>query len=200
MWRAVVTRPTDRTCEIQPLGDIDQAAGEFWATNPFAITENGENLSAYERNRLYLNVDGQRFFDASFASNVDIDSDSRSAIGADFDLDGDPDLLVANVGGGALRLFLNQMDRGNQFVKVELTGTKSNRAGVGSRLTFEVGDKKIIRDVFPANGCMGLGPVNALHGIGKAKKIDKLTIRWPTGKQTVLTDVDATKVIQVTEE
>ena len=73
-------------------------------------------MSAYERNKFYLNVDGHKFFDASFASNTDIDSDSRSAISSDFNDDGKPDLLVGSAGGGPLKLFLNQFENKNKFL------------------------------------------------------------------------------------
>ena len=55
-------------CMHPQLGEIDKEAGELWVGNPFQLVNQGDNLSAYERNRLYLNVDGQRFIDASFAS------------------------------------------------------------------------------------------------------------------------------------
>ena len=178
-----MSRPTDRTCEIEPLGDIDHAAGEFWQSNPFDIVRNGENLSAYERNRLYLSIDGREFFDASFASNADLDSDSRSAIGADFNNDGYPDLLVASTGGGPIRLFANQFEKKNRFLDIQLEGTTSNRSAIGSRVIVYVGEKKIVRDLFPSNGFMGMGPVELLVGVGEVDKVDRVAIRWPSGSQ-----------------
>ena len=68
LWRAVVTQPMDRTCRIPQLGEIDSDNGEFWVENPFEMPEKGENLSAYERNRVYLNAGNLEFIDASFAS------------------------------------------------------------------------------------------------------------------------------------
>ncbi|MEC9093132.1 MAG: CRTAC1 family protein [Planctomycetota bacterium] len=195
-----MTRPTDRTCEIQPLGDIDHGAGEFWATNPFAIVKNGENLSAYERNKFYLNVDGEQFFDASFASGADIDSDSRSVVSADFDNDGDPDLLVGSTGGGALRLFENQFPSENQFLKIKLRGTQSNRAAIGSRVILESGSRKIIRDLFPRNGCMGLGPADLVVGVGKATTLDRVTVRWPSGKTKTVTGVSVKVPLEIKED
>lgn len=195
-----MSRPTDRTCEIEPLGDIDSEGGEFWSSSPFAIVKSGENLSAYERNKFYINVDGNEFFDASFASNVDLESDSRSAIGADFDGDGDPDLLVASAGGGPLRLFENQFQRANRFLKINLKGTKSNRQAIGSRVILEIGGKKIVRDLFPRNGCMGLGPANLLIGVGQAQQIDKLTVRWPSGKESVVDKIPTDQPFELEEK
>ena len=80
-----MSRPLDRNAELPELGDVDREAGEFWIKNPFRIPSSGNNLSAYERNRLFLNVEGRAFIDASFASRADIDSDSRSVVVADFD-------------------------------------------------------------------------------------------------------------------
>lgn len=194
-----MSRPNDRTCEIAPLGDIDHAAGEFWQSNPFDIISAGENLSAYERNKFYLNVDGQRFLDTSFASNVDLDADSRSAIGADFDGDGVPDLLVASAGGGAVRVFRNRLPQGNRFVRIKLQGTTSNRSAIGSRVTLRIGEQQIIRDLFPINGCMGTGPADLLIGVGTAESIDQVTVRWPTGKTTVLENVPTDQLLEVSE-
>ena len=85
---------------LPELGEVDRDAGEFWYENPFQIVTNGENLSAFERNCLFMNLDGQAFIDGSFASGADIDSDSRSVIATDMNADGAIDLLVGSVGGG----------------------------------------------------------------------------------------------------
>ena len=64
MWRAVVSQPLNRQCQIEALGDIDTEAGEFWVENPFMMPAIEANLSAYERNRTFINVDGASFIDA----------------------------------------------------------------------------------------------------------------------------------------
>ena len=193
-----MSQPLDRTCEHPALGEIDHAAGEFWVGNPFDLPANGENLSAFERNRLYLNRRGQSFLDASFASSADIDSDSRSVAVADFDGDGLPDLLVGSVGGGPLRLFLNRMPQGRRL-RIALQGKQSNRAGVGARVIAEIGDRRIVRDAFPPNGCQGGGPVWLSIGAGDAERIDRLTIRWPTGVEQSFRDVAAEGRVRILE-
>lgn len=182
MWRAVVSRPFDRTCQLPALGEIDHKAGEFWVGNAFLMPQVGANLSAYERNRLFLNAGKQGFLDASFASGADIDADSRSVVAADFDGDDIPDLLVSSVGGGPLRLFRNRFPRTAHRVRLNLEGTTSNRKAIGTRVTAYGDGRQIIRDLFPPNGCMGQGPPQMILGLGKATTIDRLTIRWPTGR------------------
>lgn len=183
MWRAVVSQPFDRTCRIAPKGEIDEEAGEFWVENTFLMPQKGHNLSAYESNRVFLNTGEDRFIDASFASDSSIDSDSRSVIAADFDGDQYPDLLVGSVGGGPVRLFSNQFAERGHRLRLQLVGTKSNRSAIGSRVTAELADgRRIFRDVFPANGFRGQGPVEILLGTGDQPSIAKLKVTWPTGQ------------------
>jgi len=193
-----VSQPLDRTCKIEPLGKIDSAAGEFW-TNPFAMPQKRDNLSAYETNSLFLNVDGTRFLDASFASQANIDSDSRSVMVGDFNGDLAPDLLVGSVGGGPLRLFLNQFPEGNHRFEVRLRGIESNHTAIGARAIAVANGKTIVRDLFAANGFMGQSPARLNLGVGTADRIDKLTIRWPTGKHQVFEDLPVDCVIQIVE-
>jgi hypothetical protein len=195
-----VSRPLDRTASLPELGAVDRENGEFWAKNAFTMIGEGNNVSAYERNRVFLNTgDGKNFLDASFASAADIDSDSRSVIVADFDQDGWPDLLVGSVGGGPLRLFLNNSARDNHRIVVKLVGTSSNRHAVGSRVVVECGEDRIIRDLFKANGHHDQSPGTLLVGVGKAEEVDRLVVRWPTGKKQVFTNLPVDSRIELTE-
>ncbi|MDP1562824.1 MAG: CRTAC1 family protein [Pirellulaceae bacterium] len=194
-----MTQPLDRTVSLPVLGALDEEKRELWAASPFLLPQSGKNLSAHERNCLYLNLDGNDFIDVSFPSMTDIDSDSRSVIAADFNRDGAPDLLVASVGGGPLRLFLNRYPQRNR-VQIELIGTKSNRLAIGSRVIAECGDQKFYRDVFTENGFMGQGPAELSLGIGSATSIDRLTVRWPSGQVKQFSNIPAGSSIAITED
>ena len=193
-----MSQPLDRTCKIEPLGKIDSAAGEFW-THPFAMPRQGDNLSAYETNSLFLNVDGTRFLDASFASQANIDADSRSVMVGDFDGDRAPDLLVGSVGGGPLRLFLNRFPKDHHRVELRLRGVESNKMAIGARAIIEANGKTIVRDLFAANGFMGQSPARLNVGVGTADQIDKVTIRWPTGKRQVFQNLPVDCDIEIVE-
>ena len=194
-----MSRPTDRNAKLPELGEVDREGGEFWIKNPFRIPGSGNNLSAYERNRLYLNLQGKQFLDASFASDADIDSDSRAVIAADFDRDGATDLLVGSVGGGPLRLFLNRFPRENHRVRLELQGVQSNRRGIGSRVRIRAGGLEIVRDLFPSNGGTGQGPAEMVVGVGSAERIERLTVRWPSGLVQRFDDVPVDSLVRITE-
>ena len=185
--------------QLPEIGEVDREAGEFWVANPLSLPKVGENLSAYERNKLFLSVDGEKFVDGSFASTTDIDSDSRSVIVGDIDRDGALDLMVASAGGGPVRVFSNRLKQGNR-IEIRLKGVTSNRPGIGSRIVAEIGDRKVVRDLFPRNGFMGIGPAAEWIGIGEAEKIDRLTIRWPTGQTQEFLDVDVNRSILIEED
>jgi hypothetical protein len=199
MWRAVVSQPLDRSQTSPQLGPLDTAAGEFWVTNPFQMPRLGHNLSAFETNRLFMNVDGARFMDASFASQANIDSDSRSIVVGDMNADGATDLLVGSVGGGPLRLFLNRFPRTHHRVMLELQGSVSNRAAIGSRVVLRTGTTTITRSLFPANGFMGQSPAELLIGVGTATTIDELVIRWPTGEMQSFENLPVDQRLKITE-
>ena len=194
-----MTQPLDRTCELPALGDLDSETGEFWATQTFNMPRDRQNLSAFERNRLYLNLGDFEFFDSSFAAGCEIDADSRSAIAADFDRDGRTDLLVGSAGGGPLRLFLNRIPNAGQSVRLHLLAGVGNRPAIGTRVVATIGRQQIVRDLFPVNGNAGQAPAEMIIGTGQAASIDSLTVRWPNGNIQVFLDVPATGTVTLHE-
>jgi hypothetical protein len=149
---------------------------------------------------VFVNTGGlQPFLEISFATGADIDSDGRGAVAADFDRDGAPDLLVSSVGGGPLRLFLNRIPAEGRRVRVDLVGVESNRPAIGSRVIAEVGGRRIVRDLFAANAGVSQSPPELLLGVGAAERIDRLSVRWPSGKVQEFTDLPAESRITITE-
>jgi hypothetical protein len=180
-------------------GQLDEEAGEIWVGNPFALIREKNNLSAFEPNRLFINLGDLEFYDASFASAADIDSDSRSVMTGDFNRDGAVDILVASIGGGPLRLFLNRFPKTHHWIDIDLVGTESNRPAIGSRVEIHAGGRRIVRDLFGPNGFQGQGPVELLVGIGAAERVERMTVKWPTGKQQEFLDIPANSRIRIIE-
>ena len=180
-------------------GKLDDSLHEFWVDNPWQIVAHGHNLSCYERNRVFLNVKGQDFLDISHLTAADSDGDGRAVVAADFRNAGQLDLVVRQAGGGALLLFENRLPRKN-YLQVSLRGRASNRQGIGARLTATVNGQQLVRELYPANGYLAQAP-NVVHfGLGDNASIDRLTIRWPSGKTQTLAQVTGNRHIIVDED
>ena len=93
-------------------GQTDRELGEFWVGSPFEIFRN-HNLSAFERNRMFMNTGNRNFVDVSFVSGTDNDGDGRSSLAADFNNDGQLDLAVRQSGGPPLLIYENRLSKQN---------------------------------------------------------------------------------------
>ena len=193
-----MSQPNNRSAAVPLPGRIDEKLGEFWVENPWQIVAFGHNLSSFERNRAFLNIGGKEFLEISHLTGADSDGDGRSVVAADFRNIGMMDLLVRQVGGGPLLLFENRLPR-KSYLMVSLRGTTSNRQGIGARLTATVSGRKIVREMYPANGFQSQSPNQIHFGLNDDTSVDTLTIRWPSGKIQVLKDVKANRHIVVDE-
>lgn len=193
-----MSQPFDRSCKVPaPSEEIDEDLGEFWVRNPWAV-QTQHNLSAYERNRTYLNVAGRGFVDISYLTGADSDGDGRCAVGADLNGDGRQDLIVRQAGGGPLQVYENRFPA-RHWLKVSLRGRRSNRLGIGSRLIARIGERQIVRELYPVNSYRSQAPALVYFGLGDAETVDELTVRWPTGEVQTLKDLAADRHVVVQE-
>ena len=193
-----MTQPFDCDSAIPALREIDREAGEFWVPNPWDFSTRRENLSAYEPNGVFLNLDGTRFADIGFLSNADSRGDGRAAAACDITGDGMPELFVRQVGGGPLLVYRNRFPQAN-WLTVSLEGTRSNRAGIGARMACTAGGRTVRRELYPVISFLSQTPPQVTFGLGKVDRIDKLEIRWPSGQVDVLNDLPINRHVRVRE-
>ena len=194
---AVVSQPFNRGCRVSAPGPPDETLEQFWEDDPWQIMLR-HNQSGFERNRAFLNVRGETFLDMSHLTSADTDGDSRAVAAGDFNNDGRMDLIVRGVGGGPLSLFENSFPQ-KHYLKVSLHGVKSNRLGIGSRLTVWSGEQRQVRELYPANSFNSQAPSVAHFGLGEATTIDKLVIRWPSGMSQELEDLSVDQHVVIRE-
>jgi len=193
-----VSQPWNRGAKVPLPGKLDQSLGEFWLEDQWDIVPSGHNLSAYERKRAFLNVHGRDFLDISALTGADGDGDGRSIVAGDFRNNGQLDLLLRQSGGGPVVLYENHFPR-RHYLKVSLRGRSSNRLGIGARLTAVVSGQPLVREMYPLNSFRSQMP-NIVHfGLGEATKVEKLTIRWPSGREQQLTNLAGDRHIVVDE-
>jgi len=193
-----VTQPCDRAANIPAPGRVDNSLNEFWVENPWDIVKQGHNLSAYERKRTWMNVRGSNFIDLSYLSGMDNDGDGRCVVAGDFRNNGRLDVILRQVGGGPLLFFENNFPQ-RHYLKVSLRGHKSNRQGIGARLTAVVAGQQLVREMYPINSYRSQMPNIAHFGLGEATKVERLTVRWPSGKEHVFTALAADAHIVIDE-
>ncbi len=193
-----MSQPGNRGARVPQPGKLDKSLGEFWVDSPWDIIRQGHNLSCFERDRAYLNVRGQNFVEISHLTGTDNDGDGRSVVAGDFRNNGQLDLVLRQAGGGSLLYFENGFPR-KHYLTVSLKGTASNRQGIGARLTATVGGQRLVRELFPHNTFRSQLPNQVHFGLGDATRVERLTIRWPSGKVQELTDLAADRHVLISE-
>jgi len=174
--------------------DIAIANGHVMANA--ALVRTGGKFA--QRNLLLRQVDG-RFQDMKDQAGpgFSIELVSRALAAGDIDNDGDLDLLVTNNGARA-NLLLNEGGSSNSML-VRVIGTKSNRSGIGARLTLTTGERRQVREVQSGSSYLGQNDLRAHFGLGQATRSERLEIRWPSGMTEVVKDLPANHVVTVRE-
>ena len=123
----------------------------------------------------------------------------RGAAYADFDNDGDLDLLITTNNGPA-RLLRNDVGNGNRLLRVITIGTTSNRNGIGAkvRLTLDNG-KTLWSMVKTGSSYLSQSELPLTFGLGDSTAIKGIEVTWPNGRLEKLPGGVANRVITVEE-
>ena len=123
---------------------------------------------------------------------------SRSAAIADYDNDGDLDILVNN-NGQAAQLFRNDGGNSNHWLEIFLVGTRSNRDGVGARVTVAAGGL-VLYDQRKGGMSYQSAQDPRLHfGLAECTRVDAVEVVWPSGIVTKLRNLRADQIISIQE-
>ena len=116
----------------------------------------------------------------------------------DFDNDGDSDLLLINVGEPPV-LLRNDGGNKNHWLGIKLEGTKSNRDGVGAKVTVTAAGKRHMKERLGGTSYCSASDPRLLFGLGANTKVDEVQVRWPSGKVSTLKNVAANQYLMVKE-
>ena len=160
-------------------------------------------MGRLERDALFRNNGDGTFTDATTALGLGNIGKGHGVTFGDVDTDGDVDIYVP-VGGAFIgdqwhNLFYRNTGTGNNWLTLKLVGVKSNRDGIGAKVTLHMGDDVIYREV--SGGC-GFGSTNSLSleiGLGTHPKVDTLEIVWPSGQVDTHRNLSINRKIIATE-
>ena len=104
----------------------------------------------------------------------------RSATLGDFDNDGDTDLLLT-VNGGPPVLLKNDGGNQNNWLKIRVRGTNSNKSGIGTKVEVKSGALWQKIEISGGNGYLSQSPTEFIFGLGQHKTVDAMRLLWPGG-------------------
>ena len=156
--------------------------------------------SIVEPNFFYEQTDRDEFKDVSDLWSEAVPSLSNGVAYADFDLDGDLDMVVSNINAKAFLLENKASDQlENHFLRIKLQGPAKNKHAIGSKITLW--HKNSEQHYFQSVIRGYLSSVDPIAHFGVTDVIiDSLQIIWPDGKRSFLKDIQADQILEVTFE
>ncbi|MDQ2855843.1 MAG: CRTAC1 family protein [Acidobacteriota bacterium] len=116
----------------------------------------------------------------------------------DLDNDGDPDVLLLNVGERPV-LLRNDGGNNNHWLGIKLVGTKSNRDAVGARVSVLAGGRPRIKQRLGGTSYCSASDPRLLFGLGRTGSIEEVEVRWPSGQKTIIKNVQANQYLTIKE-
>jgi hypothetical protein len=163
---------------------------------------NGWDTAIADQSRVYRNDSGV-FTDVSNALGVTDTGMGRGLLTFDYDNDGDLDVYIANHGAQPI-LYRNDGGNANDWLRIKLQGTDSNRDAIGAFITVdpdaEVAGDEMVREITAGSNFLGQNELTAHFGLGpNSGLIDSISIDWPSGAVQELSNVSVNQVLSVIE-
>lgn len=178
-WGAVfLDADNDADLDLYVSGMNDGAFGEL----PSAFYKNTNNTFTIPANAGFQNDTAESYANAT----------------GDFNNDGYPDIIVINKTDLNF-LWENKTPQNNNWLKVNLTGTVSNRDGIGSRIEIAINGEKQYRYTICGEGYLGQNSGTEIFGLGTATSVDYVKVTWLSGTVDILTNVSSNQTLSIEE-
>ncbi len=162
----------------------------------FPNVERATDVISYKQpNQLFRNQGDGTFAEVQLEEQYAV---SRGILFGDYDNDGDTDLLITQL-NGTVTLLQNESATSNNWLRLKLIGTRSNRDGIGTRVTLTLGDESQTREVHAGSSYLSSNDPRLLFGLGEQTVVDRLRIHWQSGVAQILEDIEINQELVVTE-
>ena len=158
------------------------------------------NVGYAQAPQLFLNQGNAKFLEVASQLGGGF---SQSKVGrglavADFDRDGDLDLLLTTNNGPAY-LYRNDQLAGNHSIRLHLVGTKSNRDAIGATVRLYSNGQIQTRQVRSGSSYLSQSELTLTFGVGHQDEIEKIVVDWPSGRTEEYPKLKSQKSYQLTE-
>ena len=198
--------------DISYASGISVASGQFvgWSSS-FLDYDNDGDVDIFKSNgelkhlyghedQMFENQGGGKFKDVSvnLSSYFQEENVGRGACTGDYDNDGDIDVFIVNL-GNPCKFIRNNKGNQNNWLTLDLKGTKSNRDAIDATVTISSGGQKQLAQKKSTSGYLSQGDPRLHFGIGQNTVVEKIEIRWPSGKVQEMNDVPANQILKIVE-
>ena len=166
---------------------------EFWSANGHVYPQVDSYFQPFV---IFGNRAGR--FAASYRYPSVPDNSYRGAAVADYDNDGRMDVAILPISGAPLLLH-NETQPARRWVGLELRGTKSNRDAIGATVRITACGADSVDSVRNGGSYISRNDPRLHFGLGGCDKVSRVAIRWPGGKEQVLTDLPSDRYTTVEE-
>jgi enediyne biosynthesis protein E4 len=178
--------------DVDNDGDLDLFVDRIYDKESLLYLNNGDGTFAVEH----------EFAEDTLQVSPSAGADNTGPSFGDYDNDGSLDLLLPHISDGDGFIYHNN-GNGNRWIQLTCKGTASNASAIGARIRLKASifGKAVwqTREIGGTQGLRGGQDLRAHFGLGDAPVVDSLVIQWPSGIQTVQTDVPADQQLTVQE-
>ncbi|WP_111682986.1 FG-GAP-like repeat-containing protein [Winogradskyella tangerina] len=160
--------------------------------------ETNGSFPQYLSSAFYENNSNVQFILDNTVIPNDFAESYSNAIG-DIDNDGYPEIAVNHINNYNISLWENGTSRNNNWLKVKLEGTTSNRNGIGSLIEISINDDKQYRYTLCGEGYLSQNSGTEMFGVGGNTIIDYVKVTWLSGIEDVLYDVSTNQLLNIVE-
>lgn len=157
--------------------------------------------STYRQSRLlYWNAGNGKFTDISQQCGPGCTQpmSSRGLAIGDLWNDGRISAVINNMSDQPM-LLVNQSMNANHWLGVITRGTKSNRDGIGAKVTVQVADHKFVQEVRSGSSYISNNDMRLHFGLGSSSRVERIEVRWPNGNSEAFPGAEADGFVTLTE-
>ena len=164
------------------------------------LAELGQEGTYGQRNLLFRNNSNGTFTEISetLGPGMKLTDVSRGATFADYDLDGDIDIVVTN-SNTAPRLLRNDGGNRKNWLQIRLTATNGSTDAIGARVKITTGKLTQTREVRSGDGYLSQQDITLHFGIGDSEQVDSIEVQWQTGAKQLIGSVPANQMLSLEE-